>query len=358
MKKVITTVGTSLFTNYNDKNKASLNKEIQDEPYSEYNVWQDEINAIKEKLMPFAREENSCAELTSISKIKEKYGDIEVYLIATDTIESVLVCEILVEILENVKFNPQYDVIEKLQVEEYKEFKEGLSNLINRLYGIASNYYDNLILNITGGYKVTIPYLTIFGQVNSAPLYYIFENSGSLISIPKIPLSIDEKLFDSHWKEFEKLTKEEVLKKSSLSYQFLTEMESLFEIDDALVSLNPLGAILWQRYRDKFFVFYAPKEILDEIEKQSDIKRILESKFWQETRESKTEIKDGHLVYDDGKNVNRIFYFSDDEVIYIYKTFNSGHDEYEKYINNTDVKKEEIKENSQTKKIEKRIDNV
>ena len=358
MKRIITTVGTSLFSNYNEKKNESLNREIKDEPYSEYDDWQDEINEIKEKLIPFAREENSCAELTSINKIKEKYGDIEVYLIATDTIESVLVCEILVEILENVKFNPQYDVIKKLQVKEYKEFKEGLSNLINRLYGIASNYYDNLILNITGGYKVTISYLTIFGQVNSVPLYYIFENSGSLISIPKIPLSIDEKLFDNHWKEFEKLTKEEVVEKSSLSYQFLTEMESLFEVDDTLVSLNPLGAILWQRYRDKFFVFYAPKEILDEIEKQSDIKRILESKFWQETRESKTEKKNGHLVYDDGKNVNRIFYFTDDKSIYIYKTFDSGHDEYEKYINNSKVDKEKIKETSVAQKIEKRIENV
>jgi putative CRISPR-associated protein (TIGR02619 family) len=358
MKKIITTVGTSLFTNYNEEKNETLNKDIKDEPYSEYASWEDDISDIKEKLLLFAKKENSCAELTSIMKLQEKYEDIEVYLIATDTIESVVVCEILKEVLDNVKFNPQYDVIDKLQIEKYKDFKEGLSNLINRLYGIASNYYDNLILNITGGYKAVIPYLTIFGQVNSVPLYYVFENSDSLISIPKIPLSIDEALFDKYWKEFEQLSKEEVVEKSSLDYNFLREMESLFEVDDGLVALNPLGTILWRRYREKFFILYAPKEVLEEIAKQSDIQRILETKFWQETRESKTERKDGHLVYDDGKNVNRIFYFSDDEVIYVYKTFDSGHDEYEKYINNSSVNKEEIKENSLTKKIEKRIDNV
>jgi len=358
MKKIITTVGTSLFTNYNDEKSERLNKDIENQPYSEYKEWEDEIGEIKDKLLDFAKTENSCAELTSITKLQEKYEEIEVYLIATDTIESVVVCEVLEEVLDNIKFNHQHNIIDKLQVENYKDFKDGLLNLINRLYGIASNYYGNLILNITGGYKAVIPYLTIFGQVNSVPLYYVFENSDSLISIPKIPLSIDEALFDKYWKEFEQLSKEEVVKKSSLDYNFLREIESLFEVDDGLVALNPLGTILWRRYREKFFIFYAPKEVLEEIAKQSDIQRILETKFWQETRESKTERKNGHLVYDDGNNVNRIFYFSDDEVIYVYKTFDSGHDEYEKYINNSSVNKEEIKENSLTNKIEKRIENV
>ena len=36
MKKIITTVGTSLFTNYNDKKGERLNKDIENEPYSEY----------------------------------------------------------------------------------------------------------------------------------------------------------------------------------------------------------------------------------------------------------------------------------------------------------------------------------
>lgn len=361
MKRVITTVGTSLITNYLENNNdiQSHYNSIQNKPYSKYNEEKKRVEKIKKSLLNFAKNSNdSCAELTSINKLQEKYGEIVVYLIATDTIESVLVCELLSEILENIKFNPQHDVISDLQIEKYELFKEGLSNLINRLYGIASNYYDDLVLNMTGGYKAVIPYLTIFGQVNSIPLYYIFENSNSLISIPKIPISIEEELFDKYWKEFQQLSKDEIIEKNTLSYQFLTEIESLLEIDDSLVSLNPLGNILWKRYRDKFFIFYAPQNILEVIEKQSDISRILETKFWQETRESKTEQKDGHLVYDDGKNVNRIFYFVEDDAIYIYKTFNSNHDEYEKYINNAQVDKNKIKENAQVKKIEKRIDNV
>ncbi len=360
MKKIITTVGTSLFTNYLEQNSdiSILYQAIKDKPYYEYHKEERRVNRIKNKLLEFAKKENSCAEITSIAKLRDKYEDIEVFLIATDTIESVVVCEVLEKVLPNVKFNAEYDVIDKLQVENYKDFKEGLSELIKRLYKIASNYYDNLILNITGGYKAVIPYLTIFGQVNAVPLYYVFENSDSLISIPKIPLSIDEKLFDKYWKELEELVKDDVVEKSSLNYNFLTDMESLFEIDNELVSLNPLGTILWNRYKDKFFVFYAPQEILNEIEKQDDIKRILEIKFWQETRESKTERKDGHLVYDDGNNVNRIFYFSNNEIIYIYKTFNCCHDEYEKYINDKKVDKQEILKKSLAKKIIKRITNV
>ncbi len=267
MKKIITTVGTSLFTNYLKKEKkGDLREWEENAPYSEYSEWEDEIkenekkNGIKDKLIPFAKKENSCAEITSITKLKEKYGDIKVYLIATDTIESVVVCEILEDILieKDIEVNfANENIINNLQVNDYIKFKEGLLNLIERLYLISSKYlYENIALNITGGYKALIPYLTIFGQVNSVPLYYIFEHSNNLISIPQAPISINWSLFQKYKNIIDKLVDEvetdnleSYKRENNIEEDFPDIIESIDIDGKQYLTLNTIGRIFYERYK-------------------------------------------------------------------------------------------------------------
>lgn len=264
MKKVITTVGTSLFTNYNEKNKTTLNSDIQNEPYSEYNEWKDEIDEIKEKLIHFAKNDNSCAELTSIMKLKEKYGEIEVYLIATDTIESVVVCEVLEEVLMEKDIEVKFDdtnIIAGLQVDDYIKFKEGLLHLIQKLYQISEYYYENIVLNITGGYKAIIPYLTIFGQVNNTPLYYIFENSNELISIPQAPINVDWSLFQKYknivdaLSEIPQIDRWEVYKRENSIEDDFPDIIEFIEIDNKQhVTLNAIGEIFYEKFKNYIII--------------------------------------------------------------------------------------------------------
>jgi putative CRISPR-associated protein (TIGR02619 family) len=264
VKKVITTVGTSLFTNYNEKNKTTLNAGIQNELYSEYVEWQDEIDEIKEKLIPFAKNDNSCAELTSIMKLKEKYGEIEVYLIATDTIESVVVCEVLEEVLMEKDIEVKFDdtnIIAGLQVDDYIKFKEGLLHLIQKLYQISEYYYENIVLNITGGYKAIIPYLTIFGQVNNTPLYYIFENSNELISIPQAPINVDWSLFQKYknivdaLSEIPQIDRWEVYKRENSIEDDFPDIIEFIEIDNKQhVTLNAIGEIFYEKFKNYIII--------------------------------------------------------------------------------------------------------
>jgi hypothetical protein len=41
---------------------------------------------------------------------------------------------------------------------------------------VAQNgrYWDDVVLNITGGYKAIIPIMSIIGQIRKLPTYYIF----------------------------------------------------------------------------------------------------------------------------------------------------------------------------------------
>jgi hypothetical protein len=260
--------------------------------------------------------------------------------------------KILIE--KNLNISVNYDnknIIKDLQVSDYKRYKKGLIGLLNRLNEFAYNgkYFENMVLNITGGFKGVIPYLTIYGQVNNIPLFYIFETTDALIQIPQIPISIDENIFEKDWEIFYTIEKEDVIEKSKLKPSFLKNYENLLEIEDDFVSFNPLGKILWDKYNIENFIFYSTNDIFKEIEKQKNICAILKEKF-RFNYEDKTEQKNNHFVYDDGNNPNRIFYFSENGHFYIYKTF-ENHDKYEKYLNSKEMSKEEFMKNATLFKI-------
>ena len=277
MKKIITTVGTSLLSNYLEKNRdidthysliknESYSKFIKEQNKNQYKNIEKRIKKIKDKLLPYAKKsDNSCAELTSITKLKEKYENVEIYLIATDTIESVLVCEILEKVLLekgiDVKFDNDNNIIIGLQVQDYLKFKEGLSFLIRTLYKISEYYYENIVLNITGGYKVIIPYLTIFGQINNIPLYYIFENSDELISIPQAPINIDWSLFQKYKNVIDSLSEIlqidnwEVYKRENGIEEDFPDIVEFTEIDEEqYVSLNAIGEIFYEKFKSYIII--------------------------------------------------------------------------------------------------------
>ena len=271
--------------------------------------------------------------MINISKNKKFQNHyLEVIPIATDTILAPMCAEVLKFLIEKnlsieVNYSEQY-IIEDLQVSDYKRYKKGLINLLNKLNGFSS---EELILNITGGFKGVIPYMTIYGQVNNIPIFYIFEFTSSLIEIPQVPLTIDYDIFEREWKIFYKIDIEEIVAKDTLIFKFLKEYENLLDIADDIVSLNPLGKILWDRYKKDHFIFYTTDEVWQEIQKLKNIQSILKTKFLS-TYQNKTEMKNSHKVYDDGNNPNRIFYFDQKNSIYIYKVF-EDHDKYEKYLN-------------------------
>ncbi len=364
MKKIITTVGTSLFINYM-KPEAQAKIEGYETIRTQFDVLDTCIDATDRKTQKESeiREQmqywltfdnpNACAEIKSISKIAEQEGDIEVYLLATDTVLSVLACELICDFLitnkanfaegkvKEVHFKSKNDAIKGLQVKDKKSFeKNGLVNLQKKLNQIANNgfYWDDCIFNFTGGYKAIIPYITIIAQLKKCPLYYIFEDTNELIKIPQTPLSFNTDFFETYWSNFEKLSNQSIVSTSELenAFQFQKDAQSCIEIEIEYCCLNGLGGMLWEDYNSQFFAYYVVNEdVQREIDVKHNIKRIIESKIWNtETLTSKTEKKGTHKVYDDGNNPNRIFYTNYQNTICIYKVF-ENHDVYENYINAT-----------------------
>ena len=366
MKKIITTVGTSLITNESNKiDRGNLNK-LKNKPYSEWDNKIRRINQLKNELENLITDNenknntNLSAEIASIIKIAEQEPNenFEVYLLATDTILSPLCAEYVKKWFEENEKNisvffDKKNIIQRLQVKNKLDFeKKGLKNLFTKIQNIANGYWNNVILNITGGYKAIIPYMSIVAQIYELPAYYIFQESKDqkfeLLKIPNIPITVNEQLFEKYWFEIENIAE---TGKRPDNYNLEQELSSILEIERDNAMLTSLGYVLWEKYKERFFLFYCPDDIWREIEKQNDIKRILQTKFWnKEARENKTEQKQEHYVFDDGNNNNRIYYFAIDDKIYIYKTFEN--EEKAKEFINSKIDKDEMITNSKVRKIE------
>ncbi len=205
--KIITTVGTSVFENYLKDRSVSESKsdfkkdyEILKEeanPYSKYGSLKDVLDELGEIISSwYTNNSNASAEIKSILKIKEQTeGEVEVHLIATDTILSVKAAELIKEwlITNKIIVNEKIEIIEGLRVNDSNEFIEkGIQNLIKEVLEIHElNNQENSILNISGGFKAMIPVLTIVGQLYDIPLFYIYEDSDTSIELQRLPINFD-----------------------------------------------------------------------------------------------------------------------------------------------------------------------
>lgn len=244
MLKVITTVGTSIFSNYNEKHPHDkLKIELLDRKYSEDEAV---INRKKkEKIQKWIEREpdkaSISAEIKSLTKLQqERKEKLEVYLITTDTNSSYLAAEIVKEYFENKEGITilQTSRIENLQIRDFSKFEKGKDNLIKTISdlmkefsknvdeGKRKKYYRNkVIFNITGGYKGIIPIITILAQLYECEIFYIFEESTDMISIPRIPINFDpiltEALFVDLWFKSENANHNFENKVKLLEYGFI-----------------------------------------------------------------------------------------------------------------------------------------
>ncbi len=262
-KKIITTVGASIFSNYQSPEvrarrgrdywcidtelaRTRYKDDGSDVPASD--IYRDEYRAyvreIKKAIQsdwyaypdPSRPNTGASAEISSILKIVEREeGPCEVHLIATDTLQSILAAELITEWFEKFpqpkvskvlfrrppeKFDTQDDsdyVVKSLRVRSAEEYEKGflhLFELLNRLTEKEDS--KNIIFNITGGYKALVPVLTLYAQVKKISLCYLFEEreeqDAHLIRLDPLPLYFD-------WVALELLEDftrdEEILKKLS-----------------------------------------------------------------------------------------------------------------------------------------------
>jgi putative CRISPR-associated protein (TIGR02619 family) len=282
MKKVITPVGTSLFENFLRSGKADKSFREKYEYFKNKKIKAEGLEGekVKKSILKNALNENwfkenidASAEIKSLIKIKKKLNDdIRIYLIHSDTALSKLASEILVDSFKyyNELKNSEVEVkgVNGLQIWDSKEFVKGMAELIKLIYHISGGYWDDVVINITGGFKATVPYLTILGQINKCDIYYIFEEAEGLIKIPYIPIDINWDLIERYEKFLMELEKEDIKRGAQ---DISEEIEILLEVVDDMYCLNPLGVTLWEKYKSMFRYFYIFDDVKDEVQKRKNL---------------------------------------------------------------------------------------
>ncbi|SDL41713.1 putative CRISPR-associated protein, APE2256 family [Clostridium cochlearium] len=193
-KIIISTVGTSLFSNVlrkkeNEKFTQKYNELKKESDNGEYIK-----SFIKEKIKTSNNINEMSAEIKSLNKIGVNKDDI-LFFLSTDTREGKLASQILKDYFnENYNSRAYIENIEGLQVNDAEVFrKKGIKNLIEKMLDILEKYQyeEDIIFNPTGGFKGVVPYITLTGMIYKKKITYIFEQTEGLITLPPIPIDFN-----------------------------------------------------------------------------------------------------------------------------------------------------------------------
>lgn len=276
MKVIITTVGTSLLSNLIRRENAKGFR---------FNISEDDIEDIANGLLEGEFSElpeycktiilasdqsikricfdeiyqlnlNASAEIKSICKIATG-TPATVYLLATDTFMSEYAAE---QITKHLNARNNLEVINKgriknLTIDDPELFEQsGFEELLNKLEEIRGKHKgDDIILNISGGYKALIPFLSIYAQLQDIPLKYIYESSSDVISISSANLNFDWTLMEALRPYLvEKINPSDLGEDSNQIINALKDNHLILKNhkEDGLHILSPLGRLLVNSFHD------------------------------------------------------------------------------------------------------------
>jgi guanosine-3',5'-bis(diphosphate) 3'-pyrophosphohydrolase len=120
----------------------------------------------------------------------------EVLLLISDTDDGRICGESLRDlIVSDLGAKVRLELIGGLQVAHEAAFRErGLRTLVRKVRAAARTARaqgDDVVFNITGGYKGVVPYMTLLGMFEKAEILYVFQEIDALIRLPALPLRMD-----------------------------------------------------------------------------------------------------------------------------------------------------------------------
>lgn len=253
MKTIISTVGTSIFENFfqlpeNSSHKAASNYSHLKKNNYAYAEWDSHKTRIEALEKINWKKSKTSAEIASIIAIQAELGkEVEVYLLATDTILSVLAAELIQQWFEDESNKERYPgitklaferpdsgfenndtenhVIKYLRIDKQENYENGMMALLKVLNRITA---EDAILNITGGYKSIVPIMTIWAQINKVVVKYLF-NEGELAANVK-PLTMESLPIHFDWEFIETVA-------YALNENVLMNLKSENEQDEKLLEL-------------------------------------------------------------------------------------------------------------------------
>jgi len=260
-KLVISPVGISLFFNSLNSDERALRQKLNE--HSNDNSLPGELSdKVKElscRITKRLREgsiserRRLSAELNGLYALYDNRltanGDFHI-LVATDTVLGKTAAGVVEKFLREEEKLSNIDVVvpQGLNTASVSDFSGGIKKLLNRFEQTIPGYVNSgyeVIFNLTGGFKSLQGYLNIIGMFYADRLVYIFERSDELLTIPRLPLRVDEEVLSEHAVEMARLTAGGVYPREQLHLP-----GALLDVDEeGDATLSDWGLLVWNRIK-------------------------------------------------------------------------------------------------------------
>lgn len=356
-KLIICTTGTSI------ANACSSQRDL----LRQHKAWDDEAEPLRREITEFLRRpENDlrqqsvrraiCAEMNSLDRLDIKKTD-RVVLLASDTAQGRVCADMVKEVILKAYALGTAQVerirVKDLQVHDSRKLREhGLMSLVKVLiddYLANINVRDSyeIILNATGGFKGTVPFLTILGMLYGKRTVYTFEFADELITLPPLPFSFDLDMYTRVKPALDYLEKEtgiaEVAYLNKVKDYSPSERELFMAftepLEDGKVTLSPLAFCLLEldKKDNTVLVTQDVVKILNKYhgtQHQIVFERLLENlrhPLWRQQHLEPWRTTDLRVTKHKGKGGERIAGFIKDGIFRVTHAF-TDHKEYERTL--------------------------
>ena len=257
---LVSTCGISLLTNilsqksfegFDKRALASLSNEVKLEDISEHlqSPLTKLLDAAYQQLqgMDIEKAAEASAEINGLSKIpKALNNQVQHFLISTDTYLGKQTAGLVAMWLKTYVSSAEIKTIKSLTTRDSTSFMDGAKNLLLFLTDIVSQYGSShyVVFNLTGGFKSLLGLMTTLGCFYADEVVYVFESGDDLVRIPRLPVKLDDELFQAHASQ--------LLRMSVDDYITIEEVgdipKALLEyVDEQHVGLSVWGELIWKQ---------------------------------------------------------------------------------------------------------------
>ncbi len=208
------------------------------------------------------------AELSSLAAIFEwhneqiptiRAGD-EIHLITTDTHVGHACFDAIQGYFADHDIAVQRITCKGLQTADAAELQVALAELTKQLSELIELYRDSheVICNVTGGFKAISGYIQQIATLLGVNSCYLFEQSRSLIYIPRMPITLDIQLFSDNPQYFATMRQIAlgIEVSDSRCVEALYDQARIFFLDKAIMqgyTLSAWGVVVWQEIRQRLY---------------------------------------------------------------------------------------------------------
>jgi putative CRISPR-associated protein (TIGR02619 family) len=273
---VISTVGTSLLTNQLDGDfESGWSTRLQATAnYSDKEVnYYEDVLAIIETLKDRAIQKlysdperkiinddvdairGASAELNGIYGLYQEQldqGNQDIHwLIATDTAQGRVTAEIVESFLKNQGLiNASTYIPPELTTASSHSFSQGIAKLIPWMQDIILPYKNiqyQICFNLVGGFKALQGYFNTIGMFYADEIIYIFEGANEVITIPRLPIKVDQSQVEPYKVQLAMMGVAEIL----TFWEEARKVPNTWVLADGQeMTLSTWGQLIWNQCKD------------------------------------------------------------------------------------------------------------